>query len=78
MRLGADEDVATAFVLDGESGNEVASNLTGASGTVAFREASCTPGARVRVSLRAELVSENGSGGHVTVRGELRARIGAE
>jgi hypothetical protein len=78
VTLGEDEDIATAYVFDSKTGNEVASNLNGAHGTVRFHDVSCKPGDEVRVSLDTVLVSENsGGGGPVHVRGELRARIGA-
>lgn len=77
VNAGEDEDLATAFVFDAETGNEVASNLNGAHGTVRFHDVSCHSGDEVRVSLDTTLVSENGKGPPVHVRGEVRARIGA-
>jgi hypothetical protein len=76
VRLDDDEDLATAYVFDATTGNEVASNLNGARGTVRFREVSCRPGDEVRVSLDTVLVSENGRAGRVHVDGDIRARIG--
>ena len=73
-----DEDFPTAYVFDAKTGNEVASNLNGARGTVRFHDVSCKPGDEVRVSLDTVLVSENSAGGPpVHVSGELRAKIGA-
>jgi hypothetical protein len=76
VTVGEDADFPTAYVLDSETGNEVASNLQGAHGTVRFGDVSCHRGDKVRVSLDAVLVSENGNGRPVHVRGEVRARIG--
>jgi hypothetical protein len=73
--LGEDEDIPTAYVFDAKTGNEVASNLHGAHGTVRFRDVSCRRGDEVRVSLDTVLVSENGKGPPIHVRGELRAPI---
>jgi hypothetical protein len=77
VTIGEDEDIPTAYVFDAKTGNEVASNLNGARGTVRFHEVSCRQGDEVRVSLDAVLVSENGGGPPVHVHGELRAKIGA-
>jgi hypothetical protein len=78
VRLPDDAELGTAFVFDAKTRNEVASNLQGATGSVRFRAVSCTPGAKIRVRLDAVLVSENGGGEPVHVRGDLRARIGAK
>jgi len=75
LTAGEDEDFPTAYVFDAKTGNEVASNLNGAHGTVRFRTVTCKPGDEVRVSLDTVLVSENGGGPPIHVRGELRAPI---
>jgi hypothetical protein len=77
VRAGEDEDLPTAYVFDATTHNEVASNLHGAHGTVRFRDVSCRAGHEVRVSLDTVLVSENGAGRPVRVRGDIRARIGS-
>jgi hypothetical protein len=75
FKLDDDTDIAMVFVFDRRTRNEVASNLNGATGTVRFRDVSCTPGGKVTVSLDTVLVSENGAAGPVRVRGDLRARV---
>jgi hypothetical protein len=75
LTAGEDEDFPTTYVFDAKTGNEVASNLNGAHGTVRFRAVTCKPGDEVRVSLDTVLVSENGKGPPIHVRGELRAPI---
>jgi len=77
VEAGEDEELATAYVYDAKTGNEVASNLNGAHGTVRFRKVTCKPGGDVRVSLDTVLVSENGKGKPVHVNGDVRAHIGA-
>jgi hypothetical protein len=77
VSVGEDTDFPTAYVFDSKTGEEVASNLTGAHGTVRFRDVSCQRGDEVRVSLDTVLVSENGKGEPVHVHGDVRARVGA-
>jgi hypothetical protein len=77
VSVGEDTDFPIAYVFDSTTRNEVASNLTGANGTVRFRDVSCRRGAEVRVLLDTVLVSENGNGGPVHVHGDVRARVGA-
>jgi hypothetical protein len=77
VRAGEDEDLATAYVFDARTGNEVASNLNGPHGVVRFQDVSCHPGDQVRVSLDTVLVSENGNGPPVHVHGDVRTRVGA-
>ncbi len=78
ITVGEDEDLASVYIFDSKTFDEAASNLAGAHGTVRFRDVSCHPGGQVRVLLDAVLVSENGKGGDVHVRGELRAPIASK
>ena len=77
VSVGEDTDFPVAYVFDSKTGNEVASNLNGAHGTVRFDDVSCHRGDEVRVSLDTVLVSENGKGKPVHAHGDVRARIGA-
>jgi hypothetical protein len=69
---------ASLFVYDAtDRGNGVASETDGSSGTIAIHSQTCDEGGEIHVSVDAVLGSESQGLPSITVRGEIRARVGA-
>ena len=70
------EDLASLFVLDSETGNELASDQDRSKGMIQVREWGCEEGDKVRLVIDVTLDSEFFQEPTIDVEGEVEAVIG--
>jgi hypothetical protein len=75
-RLPTDQNLASLFVFDSETGNELASDQDRSKGMIQVRKWGCEEGDKVRLAIDATLDSEFFQEPTVEVAGEVEAVIG--
>lgn len=75
-RLPADPDLASLFIYDSETENELASDQEQSKGTIQVREWGCEEGDKVQLVIDAKLESEFFQAPTAEVNGEVEAVIG--
>lgn len=75
-RLPTEEDLASLFIYDSETENELASDQERSKGTIQVREWGCEEGDKVRLAIDVTLESEFFQAPTVEAQGEVEAVIG--